>query len=90
MHVEIAYSGPQGQAWIPVEVPEGTTAGEAIHRSGLPERFPEIDLNTQKIGIYGRFCPPDHPVQEGDRVEIYRPAPAAEDVDEDDDEDEDD
>ncbi|MCG5535648.1 RnfH family protein [Ectothiorhodospira mobilis] len=87
MHIEIAYSGPRGQAWIQVEVPEGTTAAEAIHRSGLLERFPEMDLTTQKIGIFGRFCQPDHPVQEGDRVEIYHPARA---VDEDEDYEEDD
>lgn len=87
MYVDIAYSGPRGQAWIQVEVPEGATAGEVIRLSGLPERFPEMDLTTQKIGIFGRFCQPDQPVTEGDRVEIYHPAQAVVDADEDDEED---
>ncbi|HEY9150862.1 MAG TPA: RnfH family protein, partial [Gammaproteobacteria bacterium] len=56
-----------------LEVPQGTTAGQAIERSGVLERFPGIDLATQKIGIFGKLNKPDYVLRPGDRVEIYRP-----------------
>ncbi|MCG5500289.1 RnfH family protein [Ectothiorhodospira lacustris] len=73
MKVGVAYSKPDGQAWLQVELPEGATVQQAIEQSGILKRFPDIDLDTQKVGIYGKFCKLDNLVQEGDRVEIYRP-----------------
>ncbi|EHQ53286.1 protein rnfH [Ectothiorhodospira sp. PHS-1] len=73
MKVGVAYSEPGNQAWLQVELPEGATVQQAIEQSGILKRFPGIDLDHQKVGIYGKFCKLDNPVQEGDRVEIYRP-----------------
>jgi len=49
---------------------------EAIECSGLLPQFPEIDLSTQAVGIFGRIVKLDGPVSDGDRVEIYRPITA--------------
>lgn len=73
MKVEVAYAKPEVQALVPLEVPEGATAEAALRASGLLEKFPEIDLYIQRIGIFGKPCPLDHPLRPGDRVEIYRP-----------------
>lgn len=74
MQVSIAYSSSSGeQSWINLEVPETTSAFQAIEASGFLLRFPEIDLSTQKIGIYGKLVKADQLLQEYDRVEIYRP-----------------
>ena len=35
--------------------------------------FPEIDLDTQKVGIFGKATKLDAVVTEGSRVEVYRP-----------------
>jgi len=47
-----------------------------IEKSGLLTMFPEIDLETQKAGIFGKLTKLDAVVEEGNRVEIYRPITA--------------
>ncbi|WP_198159389.1 RnfH family protein [Methylomonas lenta] len=73
MSVEVAYAGPDQQVIIPVLIPAESTAEQAIGISGIVQQFPEIDLATQKIGIFGAVCKLDKPLLDGDRVEIYRP-----------------
>ncbi|MBL8438978.1 RnfH family protein [Zoogloea sp.] len=72
MQVSVCYSDPSAQAWLRIEVPEGITAGDAIAQSGILGMFPAIDLDAQKIGIFGKVVKTDAPLQAGDRVEIYR------------------
>ncbi len=71
--VEVAYARPDEQRIIELQVPPGTTVAEAIERSGIIERFPEIDLAKNKVGIFGKLAKLDKVLQPGDRVEIYRP-----------------
>lgn len=71
--VEVAYVGEQEQALLAVEADAGLTAREAVERSGILRRFPEIDLGTNKLGIFGKLAKPDQVLESGDRVEIYRP-----------------
>jgi len=73
IHVEVAYARPDKQLILPLEVPEGTTIEQAIRQSGIMEHFPEIDLEKQAVGIFGKLKKLDTPLREGDRVEIYRP-----------------
>jgi len=73
MKIGIAYALPQRQVWFDVEVPEGTTIQDAINRSGILKQFPGIDLEQQKVGIYGKLSKLDAVLNDGDRVEIYRP-----------------
>lgn len=56
-----------------LELPAGATAIDAIRASGLLERFGEIDLSTQTVGVWGRSCTLEAALRDGDRVEIYRP-----------------
>jgi len=72
MNIGIAYANPRDQVWMRIEVPDGSTVQQAIERSGVLARFPEIDLNKQKVGIYGRIVKLGTPLKDGDRVEIYR------------------
>lgn len=72
MQVGIAYAEPNQQVWIEIEIPEAATVREAIERSGILERCPRIDLDTQKVGIFGKLARLDAPLKPGDRVEIYR------------------
>jgi uncharacterized protein len=71
--VEVAYACPERQLILKVEVPAGTTAIEAARLSGIEEQFPEIDLGKNRLGIFGKLCKPERPLNAGDRVEIYRP-----------------
>jgi hypothetical protein len=72
MQVSICYTEPSNQAWLRLEVPEGTTAAGAIKASGILKMFPTIDLESQKIGVFGKVVPPSTQLRQGDRVEIYR------------------
>ena len=71
--IEVAYALPKKQLIIPIKVKLGTTAQEAIQLSGIIKKFPEIDLNVNQIGIFGKLTQLDHIMRERDRIEIYRP-----------------
>ncbi|MCP5419636.1 MAG: RnfH family protein [Gammaproteobacteria bacterium] len=73
MRIEVAYARPDTQIVIPLEVSDGTTLAQAIVTSRLLDRFPDIDLNVTKVGVFGKLSQLDAPLREGDRVEIYRP-----------------
>ncbi|MBI5792191.1 MAG: RnfH family protein [Rhodocyclales bacterium] len=73
MQIGVAYSEPSNQIWLTIEVPDDSTVRVAIERSGILRQFPAIDLETQKVGIFGRLVKLDAPLRPGDRVEIYRP-----------------
>jgi len=73
IRVEVAYAKLHEQVLLELDVQTGTTAQQAIERSGTLQRFPEIDLKQNKIGIFGKATKLDARLQEGDRVEIYRP-----------------
>ena len=42
--VEVVYALQDRQELVALKLPAGATAREAVERSGLPEKFPEIDL----------------------------------------------
>jgi uncharacterized protein len=71
--VQVCYALPDRQTLIDVDVPDGATVRDAIDASGVLARHPEIDLTTQKTGIFGKLAPLGAPLAAHDRVEIYRP-----------------
>jgi len=73
MLVEVAYATPDTQVILSVDVDETATVNEAIIMSGIIEQFPEIDLDKNKVGIFGKLTKLDQTLREKDRVEIYRP-----------------
>ena len=73
MRVTVVYAKPGRQTVIPVNPPEGATVQRVIELSGLLRQFPEISLERQKVGVFGKFIALDAPVEDGMRVEIYRP-----------------
>ena len=71
--VEVAYALPQKQEILALKIRSGATVSEAIARSGILRDFPEIDLASARVGIYGRQVNLDAVLRDKDRVEIYRP-----------------
>ncbi|MGB0682314.1 MAG: RnfH family protein [Magnetovibrionaceae bacterium] len=76
MNVGVAYGKTTKQVWLKINVPDDSTIKDAIELSGILGMFPDIDLETQKVGIFGKVAKLDKPLAEGDRVEIYRPITA--------------
>jgi hypothetical protein len=73
MDVSVVYSLPPEAPQVRLRLPGGSTVGDAIERSGLLDRFPDIDLSINPVGIFGRRCELTATLRTGDRVEIYRP-----------------
>ena len=76
MNVGVAYASSTKQVWLQLDVPEGSTVRDVIERSGMLLQFPEIDLEKQKVGVFGKPTRLNATVEEGSRVEIYRPITA--------------
>jgi uncharacterized protein len=73
INIEMVYALPHEQALLKLQVPQGTTVEDAVKISGILERYPEIDLAKNKMGIYGKLSRADAVLRDKDRVEIYRP-----------------
>lgn len=73
IRVEVVYALAGQQEIIPLTVPEGTCVLDAIEQSGVLEKYPEIDLKKNKLGIFAKLSKPDAVLRDRDRVEIYRP-----------------
>ncbi len=73
IQVEVVYALAERQALIAITVPSGATVGEAVNQSGIAKQFPEQDLSACTLGIWGRLAASDQLLQDGDRIEIYRP-----------------
>jgi putative ubiquitin-RnfH superfamily antitoxin RatB of RatAB toxin-antitoxin module len=73
MQVTIAFAAPAGLWRRTLQVPEGTTAGEALSLSGFAREFPEFTDHPLVLGVYGERCEPSRVLRDADRVELYRP-----------------
>jgi putative ubiquitin-RnfH superfamily antitoxin RatB of RatAB toxin-antitoxin module len=71
--VEVVYALPAVQELLTVRVEDGATVEQAIHASGVLDRYPEIVLKRTTVGVFGKIVALDARVRAGDRVEIYRP-----------------
>ena len=73
IHVEVAYALPDQQVILELDVPAGTTVEQAIRESAVLDAYPEINLEKNKVGIFGKLTKLIAELKPGDRVEIYRP-----------------
>ena len=71
--VEVAYALPDMQVIIPLYVKKGATVEQVIEQSGVLKDFPDINLETSKVGVFSKLVKKDTVLREKDRVEIYRP-----------------
>jgi putative ubiquitin-RnfH superfamily antitoxin RatB of RatAB toxin-antitoxin module len=68
MKVEVVYALPGSARAVRLELPAGATLRDALASCGF-----EVDPQTQAFGVFGKRAGLDHPLADGDRVEIYRP-----------------
>ena len=71
--IEVVYALPEEQVLMTLDVEQGTTVEEAVKLSGILEKFTDIDLAKNKLGIFGKATKVDQVLRDKDRVEIYRP-----------------
>lgn len=73
MRFEIVYARAESQQLLTVEREYLLTVEQAIIESGILLHYPEIDLMENPVGIFGRQVELSTLLEDGDRVEIYRP-----------------
>lgn len=71
--VELAFATPAEQILLKLIVPAHTTIAEAIERSGIATRFADEKIAQLQAGIWGRPVDRQYRLENGDRVELYRP-----------------
>ncbi len=71
--VEVVFALTGRQRLLSVDVPEGTTVAGAICRSGIADAFPDLDLLTYDVAVWGTPVDTAHRLEDGDRIEILRP-----------------
>ncbi len=72
-HVEVVYALPQTQEIVSIAYEPSMTVGDAVGRSGLADRFPDVLARPLAIGRHGVVVADAEPVAPGDRLEILRP-----------------
>ncbi|MDZ4202717.1 MAG: RnfH family protein [Gallionella sp.] len=73
INIEVVYALPHEQVLLRKRVPPGTTVAEAVKTCGILDKYPEIDMASVKLGIFGKLTKADTMLREKDRIEIYRP-----------------
>lgn len=72
MRVEIVYALPDQQHLKSLELPADALVRDAVVASGFVEQFSEVIVDSTPVGIYGERVSYTDPLQDGDRVELYR------------------
>ncbi len=74
MRVEVAYALPEKQKIIALDVEDSCTVREAVRLSNINVFFPDVDVETVKVGIFGKAVrnAEEQILKEGERVELYR------------------
>ncbi len=73
IQIEVVYAASDRQYLVTVEVPAGTTIAGVIELCRSQSLLPEAAFRYPEYGIFGRKASADRVLEEGDRVEIYRP-----------------
>lgn len=71
--VEVVYAYPDRYFLKKMTLDEPMTVQNVIVQSGVLQKYTEIDLRENKIGIFSRPVKLVDKVEDGDRIEIYRP-----------------
>ena len=72
VEVEIVYGRTGAAQVIRQQVPADATLRQAIEQSGILDMYPDIDLDSNTVGIFSGKRELHDPVHAGDRIEIYQ------------------
>jgi putative ubiquitin-RnfH superfamily antitoxin RatB of RatAB toxin-antitoxin module len=74
MHIELVYCpGPREVFARELVLPDGSCVIDALHAAGWPQHTETQAWGAQPlVGVWGKKQPLDHPLREGDRLEVYR------------------
>ena len=73
LRVQVVYALPQRQIVVDVALGRGATVGEAVVKSELLQRYPQIAGEPLNCAVFGRVVSLTDVLRDGDRVEVLRP-----------------
>lgn len=76
VEVQVCYALPDSVFLYELTLPATSSIQDALQASGVLHRYPELELATARVGVFGKLKTLDSLLQHGDRVEIYRPLQA--------------
>jgi putative ubiquitin-RnfH superfamily antitoxin RatB of RatAB toxin-antitoxin module len=76
LRIEIVYAEPQRLIAKTLHLPRGSCVADALRSVAPDPDFHGVDLENSALGIFGKVTGKDQVLQEGDRLEIYRPLAA--------------
>jgi uncharacterized protein len=76
LRVEVVYALPQGAIELVLRLQAGATVAHALAAAAADHQFRGLDLDAAAVGVFGVAVRRDRALEQGDRVEIYRPLAA--------------
>jgi uncharacterized protein len=76
LRVEVVYALPQHAIELVLRLPTGSTVAHALAAAAADQRFQGLDLDAAAVGVFGVAVRRDRALEQGDRIEIYRPLAA--------------
>lgn len=75
LNVEVVYAQAEHQLLLAFTVPAGTSVRDGVKLSGIAGQLAGVDLQDCPLGIFGKVVtdPDARLLEEGDRIELYRP-----------------
>ena len=73
INVELIYALPDEQELMTLSVSEDSTIYDVILKASIVDKYPELDMASMEVGLFGKLAKKDQKVRERDRIEIYRP-----------------
>lgn len=74
IEIEVAFASPKKQKIIKLNIDENASVIEAISLSNIQKEFPEFDILSMPVGIFGKKIDSlNYKLKNTDRIEIYRP-----------------
>lgn len=71
--VEVAFGTASAQWVIVCKLGLNSTVQQAIEQAEIEKHWPSWQTEYSKIGIFGRLVTFERLLQDGERIEIYRP-----------------
>jgi putative ubiquitin-RnfH superfamily antitoxin RatB of RatAB toxin-antitoxin module len=72
----VAYAQPLRAVVKCYRAPRNATIGAVLEMAAGDPDFSGIDLKSAVVGVFGRIAASNQAVNDGDRIEIYRPLAA--------------
>ena len=73
VEIEVVYALPERSWTVPLELPVGSTVGDALERVRNEDGFSTLPLDEISVGVWGERSARDRVLENHDRIEIYRP-----------------